>query len=295
MSIIEDRLVFYINSAFRISGTDSDFTYFLKIPLGEIESYDNVCVVQAQIPKSYWIVNEPYNTFQLKEDAVTVTITIPPGNYNRKSFATTISSLLSASSPNTLTYTITYPNSQSAVDKGYYTITVINSGLLPISIIFPSVTYAYQFLGFNAGTTNSFTRVGVTSTYTLTSKNVIQLIAEDALYIRSDICDNRGTSDVLQDIYSGDNPNFSAVVFQTPSVEACSKKLSSNNKNVYRFTITDEYGVPINLNGVNCLITLMIYKQQDVYKSIKGAINYYLMQEAIRKKILTNDTNETNI
>lgn len=279
MSLIEDRLVFYINSTNRVSGTDSNFTYQLDAPISEIQAFDKVCVLQALIPNSYYIINSPYNTIQLNENNSIVTITIPQGNYNRKSFSLTVSSLLSTNSPNTLTYTITYPNTQTSVDNGYYTISVINSGLISISLSFPSTSLIYENLGFNSSTSYSFTRIGSTTNYQLVSVNVTQLIAEDALYIHSDICDNKGTSDILQEIYVGNTVTFSAISFQTQSVEGFSKKLASNSKNVFRFTITDENGYPMNFNGVNCLITLMIYKQQDVYRYIKGAIKYFLLKD----------------
>lgn len=280
MSLIEDRLVFYINSSNKISGSDSDFKYQLNAPISEIQTFDKVCVLQASIPNTYYIVNSPYNTLILDENNTQVTITVPPGNYNRKSFALTIGSLLTSSSPNTLTYTVTYPNSQNSVDPGLYTIIVTNTALIPITILFPLTTLIYENLGFSAGSFNSFIRVGTTSTYQLTSTTITQLTNQDAIYIRSDICDNKGTSDILQEIYVGNNVNFSAIVFQTQSVEGFSKKLASNTKNVFRFTITDQFGNPLEFNGVNCLITIMIYKQQDVYRYIKGAVKYLMLKDS---------------
>lgn len=285
MATVEEGISFIINSANRLSGTDSNFTYSLNIPISEIQQYNRVVVTAASIPKTFFIVNSPFNTIQLTENNTTVTLTVPVGNYNRKSFAITIASLLTTSSPNGLTYTVSYPNTQTTVDPGYYTISVTNAGLIPLSLTFPSTSLIYENLGFAANSTNTFTRVGVTTTYNLVSVNVCQLIAEDVLFIRSDICDNKGTSDILQEIYAGDTTNFSAIVFQTPSIQACSRKLASNTKNVFRFTVTDEFGNPMQFNGASCWISIYLYKKEDFPRYIKGAVKYLMLNDTTENKI----------
>lgn len=285
MATVEEGINIIINSANRLAGTDSNFTYSLNLPISEIQQYNRVVVTAASIPKTFYIVNEPLNTINLTENNTTVTISVPEGNYNRKSFAATISTLLSTNSPNTLTYVVSYPNTQTTVDQGYYTISVVNTGLIPISISFPESSLIYENLGFAASSTNNFTRVGMTTTYQLTSINVSQLITEDVLFIRSDICDNKGTSDILQEIYAGDTTNFSAIVFRTPSIQACSRKLASNTKNVFRFTITDEYGNPMQFNGASCWISLYLYKKEDFPRYIKGAVKYLMLNDNKENKI----------
>src|SRR5947209_2636885 len=107
MSLIENSSIYYINSANRTSGNDSDFTYAINIPPDS--KYNKVCLLQASIPKSYYLVRDN-EVFQLDEDVIAANITVPPGNYGRKSFATTLSNLLTNLSPHGWTYVVTFPN-----------------------------------------------------------------------------------------------------------------------------------------------------------------------------------------
>ena len=110
MSLISNSKLFYINSRDRISGTDSDFLYQFEMPADV--KFDHVCVMQACIPKSYYLI-KANETFTLTEDAKSVNISLPVGNYTRKSFASTLQSMLTTNSPNGYTYTVTYPTSST--------------------------------------------------------------------------------------------------------------------------------------------------------------------------------------
>ena len=48
--------LYYVNSSNRLSGNDSDFTYYFKIPPESKD--DKVCVLQMSIPKSYILFNQ---------------------------------------------------------------------------------------------------------------------------------------------------------------------------------------------------------------------------------------------
>ena len=52
--------IYYINSRNRISGTNSNFTY--KIDINNIEP-DRIAVLQANIPKSYYLIQDNANSF----------------------------------------------------------------------------------------------------------------------------------------------------------------------------------------------------------------------------------------
>ena len=90
MSITSSKKLFYIDSRNRLSGTDSNFTYYLD--LGN-NKFDNVCLLQGNFPKSYYLIQDGQNTFTLSEDGDSVEITVPIGNYNRTSIKNKIQSL----------------------------------------------------------------------------------------------------------------------------------------------------------------------------------------------------------
>ncbi len=254
MSLFKDSVIFIIDSSKAISGHSSDFQYQLNIPKGH--DYDRVCVLQAIIPKSYYLVSDPYNQVILLENGIQTTITIPIGNYNVRSWITLIGPLLTNNSSQGWTYTITYPNSVTQVDTGMFTYNVTgNTGLQP-QFIFPDNSKLYEQFGFDKSSTNVFVN------NSLTSSNVIKFQVEDVIFIHSNISYNMDMSsqnDVLQEIYASSTPNFTNIVYQnTGQFEAYSKKLLSANNNVYNFSLTDENNNHIYLNGLNCVITIIV-------------------------------------
>src|SRR4051812_44570228 len=112
----------YINSRDRISGTDENFTYNIQFPTGF--DFTHVVCLNALIPKSYYLIQDGplENVFQLDENGTTVTVTVPIGSYLLSAFRTVIGNLLTAASPNLLTYTLTYP-ALSGADTGKWAYT----------------------------------------------------------------------------------------------------------------------------------------------------------------------------
>lgn len=100
--------IYYVNTQFKKSGSNQDFTYQFQIP--QAEEYDRVVVLNASIPNTFYLIQENINTFTLRENGVDVAITIPPGNYSAKVFGLVVTTLLKAASPNTWIYTMALPN-----------------------------------------------------------------------------------------------------------------------------------------------------------------------------------------
>jgi hypothetical protein len=256
MSLIQSKRIYYINSANRLSGTDSDFSY--KIDINPHDGFDSVCVLQCSIPKSFYLVSSGSNTFTLQEGASNVTVTLAIGNYVRSSFKNVLQSALNSTSPHSWVYTVSFPASTTA-DTGLWTISVTgNAGVQP-SLIF--TTNLYRQMGFTENSTNTFVSNSITSVYPAA------LINEDTLYLHSNICSN-GQDSVLQEVFTGSNSSFSNITFLCPSIEGYSKQLVTNSSSVFHFTLADEDGTSINLNGQNLLITLLLYKKNEIWKGL---------------------------
>ena len=262
-----NKKIYYINSNRKLSGTHSDFTYHIDIPSDS--NFDSISVLQATIPKTYYLIEDDIgnNVFILRELGVDTSISVPQGNYNRRSFQTTIQTLLNSSSPNNWTYVVSFQSSTS-VQNGKFTFTVSGNSGQP-SLIFQT-TIASQF-GFDFNSTNTF------SGNTLTGSNVINMQREDSIYIHCDACSNE-TDNILQEIFSVNNADFSNLTFQNFNVEAYVKDLISNTKNIYRFWITDEDGTPINLNGSNIQITLLLFERNNFFTMAKNFLKYTLLK-----------------
>jgi hypothetical protein len=259
--------LFYINSNDRFTGDHQDFT--VNLEFDNTNDFDRVVVMQLLIPISYWLFRTGLNTFQLKEGATTVTVTIPVGNYNRSSLATVASIQLSSASPNGWIYTLSFPNSVKTSDQGFYIYTVSENTSQP-SLIFTDNT-CLEALGFNQNSTNVF------STNSLTSTAVINLKPENALFLHSDICSNQN-DDILQEVYTN-GATFSSIAFQQFDVEGNSKEIAFNQNNNYRFYLTDENNRTIDLNGQNMIISILMYKQNPIYSMISQFIKYVISKE----------------
>lgn len=250
----------YINSRDRLSGTDENFTYNIQFPDGF--HFTHVVCLNALIPKSYYLIQTGplENIFQLNENGVTVTVTVPIGSYLLSAFKTVIGQLLTAASPNGLTYTLSYP-SLSGPDTGKWTFTQ-NNGSIVSSLIFNE--HLFEPFGFFANSTNIFTGT------TLVSTCVIKLQSEDRLLLHSNIAMNPGIDDVLVSINSTTSINYSSINYECPAPEFYSHLLSSQNNNTYSFSLTDENGELIQLNGLNLNITLLLYRKDDIFDRLRS-------------------------
>jgi len=248
----------FINSRNRESGTDENFTYNVQFPQGM--DFSHVVCLNALIPKSYYLIQSGQNTFQLQENNTTVTVTVPIGSYLLSAFQTTIGTLLTNASPNGLTYSLAYP-ALSGTDTGKWTYTQTN-GAITSSLIFNGDLF--EPFGFLANSTNVFNGT------TLVSSCVIKLQSEDRLLIHSNIVNNPGMDDVLVSINSTTSINYSSIAYVCPAPEFYARILSSQHNSTYSFSLTDEDGRIVNLNGLNLNLTLLLYKKDDIFDKIRN-------------------------
>lgn len=267
MAHIDNLRIFHLNTNNRISGTHENCQMELELPSSE--EFDRAVLLSCVIPRSYYLVQAPYNTFILREGIANTTITVAEGNYSFSSFRAYLQALLTSSSSQGWTYTISIPNTTNQPSTGKYTFTSSNNGA---SFIFSSTSKLHEQMGFDLGSTNNF--VGTQ----LISKNVVKFTLEDTLYIHSDLVTGQ-QDDVLQEIFTAGSFDFSSIKFQNYTPIEYSKVLSTSNNNSYRFTITDEDDRIINLNGLNCVYTVLIYKNNDVHNIQKDFIKYQLLKK----------------
>lgn len=276
MNFITNKKVFYVDSRNRLGGSNSNFS--MQFNITKDDKFTHACIIQALIPKSYYLVISGSNTFQLQEGVSTVTITIPPANYNRRSFQSILSTLLNDNSPNNWIYTISYPNAATSGDTGKFTYSVSGNSSQP-SFIFGDDSI-FEQLGFDRNSTNTF------SGDTITSTNVLKMQREDAIYIHSDLVHNSEGNNILQIVFSAsDNPSFSNITYRAIDIEANSKLIAVNTSNIYNFSLRNENGVELDLNGLNIIFSLMLYKKNDIHSVLndlyslqKNAIQYFTLK-----------------
>ena len=85
MNFYTNKQIFYINSFYRTSQTDSTSDFSIVLPIDRGVEYDSVVLIDASVPKSNHTIHQN-STFDIVEETKTRTILIPYGNYNRRSF-----------------------------------------------------------------------------------------------------------------------------------------------------------------------------------------------------------------
>ena len=265
MSVFENTRIYYINTGNSLIGTNN--TYSQAIQINESEKFDRVVLLQAEIPVSYYVINEGSNEFLLTELGTSVSIQIPRGNYNAESFSIAVKALLDLNSPNGYTYSIRYPNNYTENNTGLFTYTV-NTNASPISLEFGDTPLVEQF-GFQRRSINEFTP-GL-STSSLMSDVVMKFIPEDTIFVHSSLVDN-GSDDVLQPLFFGNSSVLGNLSYLCPDPLAYSKPLVSVSDKAPIFTFTDENNTPVYFNGQNVVLTVMFFKVNKIYDEIKSSL-----------------------
>lgn len=251
-----DRKILYIDSTSQLSTNKNVFTVTVDSDINS--DYDMCSLISAQIPVSFYILQTGYNTFTLREDLQTVVITIPQGNYSVYSFQSTVGALLTASSPNGFTYTLLFNNIFTQVDTGKYIYQCSNTTSL-IAFQFPASNAVSEPFGFDPGTTVFFTNG------TLQSSNVVSFIPETSIFVHASFVQGAtqsGFSDVLACIFSSNAAPYSTINYVNPQIYETAKQTCNLTK-VMTFSLTDEYGSAILLNGGNTIFQILLFKSNS--------------------------------
>ena len=247
----DNSYVTIVDSDLRISGTATNFSYNLRLP---VNNYNRICLKSISIPRSFYDFTTGYNTFQLKEKTTTVTITVTPGYYTKNSLIAVLSTLLTTASPNGWIYSVSYPGYTSA-NPNTLTFSVSGNGTFQPSVIF--TTNCYLQLGFNSNSTNLFT------SSSLTSVNTISITYINQLLLKSSACSSSFNSILSEIFITGQYPSGSFIYYEPVDIDVNSREFINNNNNVYDFQLTDKNGLPISLNGLGFIFSLIVYTKDN--------------------------------
>lgn len=273
MSIGNSRIE-YINSL-QVSGGGSDTNFTWTMNVSPNEDYDRACVLFANIPISYYLVTATDNTFILTELGVTEIITVPPGNYSTTSFMNVVVPLMNQASVS-MGHNWIYAMSMkspitSGMDGKFYYIVSGNTGQPSIM----SSTLVSEQLGFNINSVNTFVGDNLVST------NVVNFVPETTIYVYSDLIEtsNNNSMSVLQEFYGNNSTSFSNIVYECVNVEAYSKPVRKGFKNSFTIQLINEHGQQLNTNGQPIFLTILFYKNNDLFDMFKKFIKLQLLNQ----------------
>jgi len=150
----------YVNSNNRSSSSKSHSDFYYQIDCNLFGDVDRVALIQADIPKSYYLISDTNNTFQLYENGTTTNVVLTNGCYNVTQISTEVTRALNAATTlsATSTYSITFPSSANP-QTGKFTF-LLTSTVNTHTIRFIFDDTVYEQLGFDANSTNTLTYTG---------------------------------------------------------------------------------------------------------------------------------------
>ena len=272
---IQKKKIFHFNSGSQL--TESNNTFQVDLQLEDGYLYDRISLLSCNIPISYYTIQQGENIFNLNEDSKSVSISVPIGNYNISSFCSVIQTLLNTYSPNAYTYQLYYPQNfkDTSTGKIQYFMTSYHAGL-KISFSFPENSPIYQQFGFDQGTSDFFTEGN--SSYFINSKNVVSFIPENSIYIHSSLISGIDSpspkfSSCLQEVYNENNVMFGVLAWSNSCPIETSRRFVQTTTTKATFSITDEFAYPVFLNGLDIVMTIMVFKIDDTLKKLSLAID----------------------
>jgi hypothetical protein len=268
MALIQNKQIFFLDLFNRLLESNSNSDFYLILDFDSRKEFDRVVLLQCLILISYYMIQANENTFTLIEGASQTIVFIPPENYNRRSFAAVLSTLLTTASPNKWTYFVIFPNVGSQIDTGKYIYSVTGNSLQPAIQI---DRFCFESMRFNKNSLNIFSGNQVINT------NIVKLKLKDQIYFHSNICSNKN-DDILQDIYAAEVASYGNILFQQFDAESNSKDFVNNANNIFHFYITDENNTILNFNGQNITFSIMLFKRNTIWNILSGMMKYYLLK-----------------
>jgi hypothetical protein len=266
MTSVTNSNIVYIDSDNRTSGVTNDFLYNLTFP--DDLTFDKVVCLNALIPKSFYMVPTEFNKFQLLESGITTNVYMPAGNYVNSTFANVLGATLTNASSQGWVYTVSYPNGLAEADTGKWSIKVSGNISQPALIIADDMHYQ---LGLEDNSTNYF--IG----NQLISTNVIKLNIEDRLYVKSNLIDD--TTGILFEVNLAPSLPFSTITYTNYAPEYSSKRTKGKTVGTAKFTLIGQSGNIINLNGLDIQMTLLFYKESQIYTKLGFFLEYQIEKD----------------
>ena len=196
--------------------------------------YNQVSLISAQIPVSYYTINENNNLFVLSSASYTLT----NGNYNATSFKTMFLNLLGSSFSMTLD-----------ISTGKYTLSCTSS----FTIL--STTTCYKILGLEKNKSYTVSS-SLTFPYPCNFLGINRLKFKSAVFKTNNLDSNSdGYSNLLATI-PVDTSQYSLITYN--NLVNFKNIFNNTDINYIDITITDESNNIVNFNGIDVHLTLQI-------------------------------------
>lgn len=226
--------------------------------------YNTIKLIHAEIPSSFYVVNETNNTFNFTHETIEESVSIPFGNYSSYNLMTLLNLLLQ---PYHLILSLNSSN-------GKFTMTHNNKNH-PFSIL--GTTTAYKLLGLQKGITYLAQEVG--SNLVIDIPYPSDVSGTKAIYIKTPnlILENLNTT-------NNDQITLKSIPCYVPPFEILFYNNSENVETLVKnreldyidLEITDDENNLINMNNIDWAITIQITKYLQIQQNPNTSIKEYL-------------------
>lgn len=277
--------IHHVTSRGRPAGQSStSFTYPLWVP----RDHNRITLLAAQVPKTYYLIDEGYNSFTWTPSVgVPVTYYIPAGNYTFNTFATMWNSVCTASG-----LTIETSGTDPAAPHSAPTFNTLSDGRFRLSgsasgtISFPANSQLPLILGFSAPIT-------ITAGAYTTSTQVVDFTATSQIYITCDkavgvAAGSEEKGGMLSHFFVNQIPDLSFVTFTNPApidtatVFENEATVDPTPRQVFaNFSIIGDGYAALDLHGHDVDIVIMTWCEHDYWTLLK----YYVQAQALQMQM----------
>lgn len=273
--MIDNLLWININWMNKIWGNSWNFIYKIDIPKNIVDKLTHVSITNVNIPKWWYTIQNNYNEFHFTENNVMIDVFIPIGNYWKNQFFWMISSLMSSSWLNWLTYVMW--DYIWSYDTGLIKIIAWNNtNNYQIQLIFNDWWDVWYAFGFNQYSTNNFNN-NILIWQNIINLNYANNILIHSNWVISDINDIN-SNDILCNVYCWSFQNFSYITQYFDIISNMKKfKWPSNN---FTFYFSNEDNDIIDFNNVELWFTINFFTYTPLEKIYKLLDWYWKMKIA---------------
>ena len=242
----------------------------------------DIALIHAEIPVSFYVINEYNNQFKFKLDIdPIITTSIAYGNYNSSSLITALKTAI-----NDANFLITISKINGKLTFQH------NKAFIIYNDFINSIG---NILGFNENTINN--SVGITNPYTLTPPYMLNLLGAKKLNILSteintiNYSSEVGTLSMLSSL-AVDQPSYGLIIYENKSGIKHNLKIKDINK--IDIQIVDENHNLINFNNINWSMLFCFYITRYNY-NVNNDFNELLIQSSKNNNIKENNQSSQNI
>lgn len=226
--------VITIDSSKRMNGTTSSFD--VKVDIPRFNAFNKASIVMCEVPKSYYSSSgvmlgqlDGAGSFSITGDKF----------WTGSLFASDLQAALGAG------YLVSYSavTGKLTINKtGGFTIRIDNALLAKYTGLLQGVVYTSD------GSDN------------VVSVNIVDMQRYGSLFIQSDLIFNNNDNRLVT-LFPGGTPDLGFMGYSSPAMELGSVNVSSNTSGIGHFSVVDDTGAEVDLNGVNMRLVISFYNE----------------------------------